>query len=216
MIYIQSELINEPEGLAFKNHKFQIFYKKQAIRKYIDFTNAKCVVAEHDVIKPKKILSCYPKVLNDFYHRSILEKFSFDISLPIFIKPQKHKEFESQIVMEESQLLKYKNKKVYVSNVVEFLSEYRIYICQSIVLGKCLYSGDINYDIDMNIVQICIDKMKEEGYLTYALDVGVLKDNLLTAVIEVNPPYSIGLYDGMLEENYITFLLNGWEEYFNI
>lgn len=53
----------------------------------------------------------------------------------------------------------------------------------------------------MEIVKNCVQLMSENNFHTYALDIGVLIDNQ-TVVVEVNPPYAIGL----------TFSEDGYEQ----
>jgi hypothetical protein len=51
--------------------------------------------------------------------------------------------------------------------------------------------------------------MSQSGNHTYALDAGVLF-NRETAIVEVNPPYSIGAY-GLDPAKYFKFLQSSWQ-----
>lgn len=128
MILIQEDLLDEPEGYAFRNEIYHKFSKKKWLRKQVTISeNIDLVVGDHDVLKIKEDFPNYPSFLP--YGRKIIpvEKF-FSCSLPIFIKPQKQKSFPAQIIHETEMLRNFKNKKVFISYIVEFLVEYRFYV----------------------------------------------------------------------------------------
>lgn len=101
---------------------------------------------------------------------------------------------------------------VWVSEVVEWVSEFRYYVMDSQILGRGRYDQD-DLDLvpepDTETVQRCIVDVAIPH--PYALDMGVLSSGQ-TALVEVNDAWAIGLYAGDMKPYvYVEFLANRWK-----
>lgn len=105
----------------------------------------------------------------------------------------------------EKMVDKYKNLVFYVSDVVDFVSEYRYYIVNNKIVGFARYDDknlDITFVPDIKIVELAVKKMKttKNSPRGYALDFGVLK-NGETELVEFNDGWSLGLYKGNIKNS---------------
>lgn len=117
----------------------------------------------------------------------------------VFIKPYNNaKAFTGKVISRKSRVSYGYNKLVYVSQVVNFQSEYRYFIYKGEILDYKWYDGD-TIEPDINVVNEMIQKMTEMGKLFYLLDVGVLSDGR-TALVESDNAHSFGTY-GCTPEN---------------
>jgi ATP-grasp domain, R2K clade family 3 len=101
---------------------------------------------------------------------------------------------------------------VWVSEVVNWVSEYRYYVQEDLVIGYARYDQSENDDVpepDKGEVGRCI---KDLGIgHAYALDMGVLSSGD-TALVEVNDAWAIGLYGGAMKPlEYVKFLVSRWK-----
>lgn len=96
--------------------------------------------------------------------------------------------------------------------VVEFQSEYRIYVDEKEIMGYARYDPyglDDAPEPDWNIVNDMINTYNCKT--TYALDVGVLVDGR-TTLVEINDAWAIGLYGKALTpKQYLHFLNKRWQ-----
>jgi hypothetical protein len=101
---------------------------------------------------------------------------------------------------------------VLCSEVVHWLSEYRVYVIQECIVAVSHYAGDRDKMIDLGQVQSAIDAYRVAGTApcAYAIDFGVLA-NGETALIEANDGYSLGAYD-IDADAYTDLLLMRWRE----
>ena len=143
--------------------------------------------------------------------------------LPIFVKPTKLKQFNGFVLKwfntvmydkhDRDQLyilsnLSYKET-VYVSPVVNFIAEWRIYVTKGKVVAVCQYdSGEEDLTPDENFVKLVSEKFPTE---TLAIDIGLL-DNNQYCVVELNDAWSIGKYKGISDKDYFEFLTTRWNE----
>lgn len=140
------------------------------------------------------------------------------LSKSMFIKPQRLKAFNGFII--EPKLtcpvdyLLYDGL-VWISEVVNFLSEYRYYIQNSKVLGYARY--DDNEEEGSHLIPD-ISMVEEYAGLVnlnhpYVLDFGVL-DNGKTALVEYNDFWAIGYYhgpDSITSKQYLELLFERWK-----
>jgi hypothetical protein len=100
---------------------------------------------------------------------------------------------------------------VWVSEPVTWLSEYRYYVFESEILGMARYDQLETEDApepELSVVQQCIADLAIAH--PYALDMGVLSTGV-TALVEANDAWAIGLYDGALKApEYVRFLVTRW------
>jgi len=162
-------------------------------------------------------IACYPKELEIFMGRSVGISTIGKIihrgisSDPKFIKPVLPKKFTAFLTSDEdaySNLYNVEyNEKVYVSDIVEFISEWRVYVKNDEIVRICNYSGKTMVFPNANVIRTMIKCWK--GPCCYALDVGIVGDQ--TKLVEVNDFYSIGNY-GLFPTEYVEMLILRWNE----
>jgi len=161
----------------------------------------------------------YPESLEKFLHRKI-EKSTIDFARqeannenikPFFLKPVKEKEFKGFVFSSFLDLLQVahlkKGTEIYISECLEFKSEYRVYFLKNEIVGCKHYHGDSLIFPDRKIIEEIFKSYKEKP-VSGSIDVGVTKDGK-TVLVEVNDSYSLGnygigsiLYARMIEERW--------------
>lgn len=133
----------------------------------------------------------------------------------LFIKPIRAKEFPAQVIDEKFPLMTYCGQTLedyqecWVSNVVNFISEYRIFFRNGQIVGCKHYWGDYRISLDWSVVDECVTKIQNH-YAGWCIDFGVV-DTGKTLVIESNDGYSIGNY-GLDGKDYAELLRDRWLE----
>lgn len=131
----------------------------------------------------------------------------------VFVKPINRKAFSGRVVNSSKDLigcgLGDKDQDVYVSEVLDFVSEYRVFVRYGSIIDMRHYNGDWSILPDVNVIPDCI-KDYVNGPKTYAIDFGVTKNNV-TNLIEVNVSGSIGSY-GLEPIMYAKFMSARWSE----
>lgn len=144
----------------------------------------------------------YPESLKGFLGRKII-KTTFENSgndYPYFIKPADDvKLFTGDIIKSD------KDKKmfidfgfcdidtpVYKSEVVDFVSEYRVFVSLGEIRGIKHYRGNFEKFIDIDVVHRMVDLYKDCPS-AFTLDVGLTSDGW-TLLVEVNDMWAIGSY----------------------
>jgi hypothetical protein len=162
-------------------------------------------------------IACYPKELEIFMGRSVdistigkvIHRSIY--SVPKFIKPVLPKKFTAFLTSDENAYSNLYNveydEKVYISDIVEFISEWRVYVKYNEIMNICNYSGNPIVFPNVSIIRDMISCWK--GPCCYALDVGIVGDQ--TSLVEVNDFYSIGNY-GLFPTEYVKMLTLRWSE----
>lgn len=133
-----------------------------------------------------------------------------DINIfPIFVKPNNDiKNFTGFVATSESDLAFIDDEvELQLQEVVDFESEYRVYISNCRIIGVKHYLGDPFLTLDENFVREAFRdsiKFKENSYV---LDFGIFNNE--TYLIETNDAWAIGNY-GLAPETYFHFLLERW------
>jgi len=186
---------------------------------YIEDTNK---YLERLGIEPKKALNI-PVELEKYTGREIrymtMGEFKKDTQMPVFVKPaRRSKEFVAGVITKQQ------NKEfffrehpddtpVLVSEVVDFISEYRGYVIDGELKGIKHYLGDFRVFPDMNIVDNAI-----KDYTTqpagYSIDFGITSDGR-TLLVECNDGWSLGNY-GLNDTTYSTLLAKRWLQLMSI
>jgi ATP-grasp domain, R2K clade family 3 len=100
---------------------------------------------------------------------------------------------------------------VWVSEPVQWLSEYRYYVSSGSIVGHARYDQqDTEFAPEPSMMEVkqCINDLAIAH--PYALDMGVLASGE-TALVEVNDAWAIGLYGGALNpRDYVLFLTQRW------
>jgi len=117
---------------------------------------------------------------------------------------------------------------VLCSELVEFVSEYRVYVVNGTIRCICHYKGskEDRHALDMNIVEEAVRLLtsSHEGkQLTgCGIDFGIMKvvkDNgdeiFVTSLVEVNDGYSLGAYKSLQGNDYTDLLIARWQSLIN-
>ena len=102
------------------------------------------------------------------------------------------------------------------SEMVEMISEYRVYVVDGNIRSICHYKGPTEISLDIVVVEDAVRKLfeSEEGKeLTgCGIDFAVMKidGKYLTGLVEVNDGYSLGAYDGISAKDYTDMLIARW------
>ena len=176
----------------------------------------------------------YPKFLEHYLHRKVIANMAgiamMSAEEPIFVKPTLVKQFNGFVFVPGQAIENYDEHDreqlnylvndgvsdvIYVSEVVQFVSEYRYYIDGDTILGSARYDPygeDDAPEPDINVVREMV-KLASLVFTNpqYALDVGVLSTGE-TALVECNDGWALGLYKGALTpKQYLDFLGKRWQ-----
>jgi len=177
-------------------------------------------------------INSYPNISWIPYYR-IISKLPVSVVLDLvtdkkFIKPTKVKRFNGFVydrkipVMELDDYTKEQvkvlltlpdNEEIWLSDVVDFLSEFRYYIDNGEIVGFARYDdseeeGD-HLIPDLTVVKNFASKLSKSH--PYVLDFGVLSSGE-TALVEYNAFYAIGLYpDAITAKKYLELLVKYWD-----
>ncbi|MBH8564857.1 ATP-grasp domain-containing protein [Nostoc sp. CENA67] len=167
----------------------------------------------------------YPASLKNFMHRrtwtSTLEQLEIELSkgrsAPTFAKPAtRRKRFTGYVFESEYDLCQVygvsRQEPLLCSEVVSWVSEYRIYVVHSQIRSIDHYDGNPNIILDIEKVLCAIQALDNAGesIAGYAIDFGVL-DSGETALVEMNDGFAIGAYK-IDRKNYTDMILARWEE----
>jgi ATP-grasp domain, R2K clade family 3 len=169
----------------------------------------------------------YPPAVVGYLGRRVQERRAGSVIGRCFVKPQRTKAFTGFVfdTMEDPKDLSPHDKEqhdafiamdademVWVSEPVNWVSEWRYYVMNGLVIGKARYDSDGEENApqpEESVVMACINEMGLAH--PYAIDFGVL-DGGKTALVEVNDAWAIGLYkDAMSAKEYFSFLKSRWD-----
>ena len=160
----------------------------------------------------------YPIELNEFYGRKIYAGILGEIvNIPDnwgkFIKPKAgSKVFTGRVVNGTNNLIGIGlpfDYPIWISEVVEFIAEWRCFVLDGQVLDVRPYTGDYHVHFDPSVIDEAISCWKDAP-VAYGLDIGVTRDGR-TLVVEVNDGYALGNY-GLSPLNSINFHKARWKE----
>ena len=169
---------------------------------------------------PKAI--SYPEELKKYLGRDIIKTTFGQLGedYPYFIKPSEDiKLFTGDVITKDyhKQLLKdfyncTDSTPVFKSPIIDFVSEYRVFVSNGKIYGIKHYKGDFTKFIDPNVVKRMVDAYKDCPS-AYTLDVGltVLGETLL---VEVNDMWAIGSY-GLDGKTYALLCVRRMKEILN-
>lgn len=173
-----------------------------------------------DIKEPE--MNYYPGALHQFMHRSVRSGVFSDViaqvsnGKSVFAKSIECKKLTGRVFCpltlpsddSISPLLP-----VMISNPVEFVSEYRVYVKNHTILGCSHYAGDPDKLISSSVVYDSIFTLATDDSIpcAYAIDFGLLS-NGKTALVEMNDAWAIGAYDGISDSDYYDFLKIRWHE----
>lgn len=179
---------------------------------------------------PEPASLSYPESLLPYLRRSVTRQRLGDLKpeAPVFVKPVEVKRFTGFVLRPGHAVEHYDEHdqeqlsaayalgddfEVYLSEVVEFLSEWRFYVQDRDIIGGARYDAhgaDEAPEPDRAVVESAVRQFS--GPAAYAIDFGVLA-NGKTALVEVNDAWAIGLYGRCLEPRvYLDMLATRWAE----
>lgn len=130
-----------------------------------------------------------------------------------FIKPINNKSFSGRVVRSTRDLIgcscEGKDQEVYISELLDFISEYRVFVRYGQILDMKHYHGRWDVFPDAENIKKCIGDYFDAPN-AYAIDFGVTSDGK-TYLIEVNASGSIGSY-GLESIPYAKFISARWAE----
>lgn len=165
-------------------------------------------------------ISCYPNELQKFLNRKIekttLRQFVSCHLENKFVKSVSPKRFGTFKTTRQNKdyLLTLmgldENEEIYISDLVEFDSEWRVYVKENRIQNICFYRGDPTVFPDPKVIRRMISSWC--GPCCYALDVGIIENK--TCLVEINDFYSVGNY-GLDPVTYADMLLLRWRDLVN-
>ena len=101
---------------------------------------------------------------------------------------------------------------IFCSEIVDWLSEYRVYVIHGEIVGIKHYDGDPSIIIDEQIAAEAVQLLEQSGEATaaYAIDLGVISSGE-TALVEWNDGFSLGSYN-LDKAIYTNLLIARWCE----
>lgn len=161
----------------------------------------------------------YPPSLSAFYGRKIYTAMIDEIannpeSWDVFVKPKGQlKKFTGRHVKSTFDLIGCGDREnkvpVWVSEPVNFVSEWRVFVRYNEILGVRPYKGDWRGQYDYKVIEAAV-KAYENAPAGYAIDFG-LTDKGELLVVEVNEGYAIGNY-GLFYTDYAKLIAARWAE----
>lgn len=189
------------------NEPYEVVFKKDIERNKIKVT--KDDVADgtiqfiYDILKKSNkqipVIDSYPQELNKFLYRTVVKTKLFQVSDSFtgFIKPAEDLKKWTGFVINNISEFYYirqhnRNTIVYISSIVNFVTEWRFYVINKQIAARGNYDGDKNIFCDENVVQEAITLL-ENTPSAFCIDFGVL-DTGKTALVEYNDAFSVGWY----------------------
>ncbi|WP_308213005.1 ATP-grasp domain-containing protein [Nocardia amikacinitolerans] len=104
-----------------------------------------------------------------------------------------------------------RRQRVWCSEVVTWVAEFRVYVIDHRVVAVDRYDGD-GSALDMDVVESAVAAYHRSGTApsAYGIDFGVLA-NGETALVEANDGYALGAYD-IAADRYTELVLRRWSE----
>jgi hypothetical protein len=147
--------------------------------------------------------------------REVRTWFTQDSPRPQFVKPREiHKAFTGYVLSAFRDLIPTAHHPdelaVWISETVEFVSEWRYFVRRHEVIGVGHYQGDPFVHADAATVRAAVADFRDEAPAAYAIDFGVTRDGR-TLLVEVNDAYSLG-HIGLRPAPYASMLEDRWVE----
>lgn len=175
------------------------------IRRYMELS---------DIKEPENI--SYPDGFKEYYKRNIAKILSKDTPWDVFVKPVRTKDFNGFVNTKpkynlDRDILYGRSQEVWISDIVEFLAEWRVYISNYRVIGIARYD-DRDEEYEDNLALLFANELAEMKVIKYgSIDVGLTKNGY--SIVECNDAWSLGLYKGSISQrDYISMLWGRWQE----
>ncbi len=167
----------------------------------------------------------YPEALRPYLRRRVWTSTLGEVEraldsgelAPLFVKPAyRRKSFPGTVCYSDRDFAAFghvsRRQPVHCSELVTWLSEYRVYVSRGRILAVDHYAGDRARRLDRAVVESAVTAHRRAGTApsAYALDFGVLADGS-TALIEANDGFALGAYD-IAPDLYTELLMERWRE----
>lgn len=176
-----------------------------------------------EIPKVPNILDLNIKFRRKVFKSTLKDVRDNKIEYPFFVKPfDTYKLFTGFVCQREFNINRISHVsddvEVFVSSVVEFISEYRCFVLNNELVGCKNYTGDFTLSPafeDFNYIKRIISQYKNSPS-AYTLDIGILEDggDYGIDVIEINDGYGFGAY-GLNPIIYCKMIASRWLEIFN-
>lgn len=150
---------------------------------------------------PQPDLICYPEPLRPYLRRKLWRAPAFPepTEYPVWAKSVSPKRVSGGVYYDDHDygmtMIGIEGDDVWLSDVVDFVSEWRAYVCDGQIVGVGHYKGDASMSPDMSAVQGWIDEWPDRP-AGFGIDVGVLHSTHETVLIEVNDGWALGYWGG--------------------
>lgn len=231
---LSSENVSLYREFIARGYPITLFTPKRMQRRQLPLTRSSLVAGDIPIVlsalKQLKIplppVNDYPASLHKFLHRRIWKsslgdlvwKLQQEIEVKsIFAKPaSRRKQFTGRVFDLFHDLWSVSGishkEELFCSEAVCWISEYRVYVINSKIVGIHPYNGDPSVKLEESVVLDairCLDAAGE-SVAGYSLDLGVLETGE-TALVEMNDGFSLGNY-GLADEDYTNLILARWKE----
>lgn len=175
----------------------------------------------------------YPECLKELLHRKVWRSTLGEVeeylrSAPegtkVFVKPAEDTKAFSGLVASVDEWLDYllemfpPTLQLWCSELVEMVSEYRVYCVNGQVRAVCHYKGPTEHVLDLDVVNSAVRTLFEsdegKALAGCGLDFVLLRkaegEPLVTALVEVNDGYSLGAYEGLSSKDYTDMCIARW------
>lgn len=181
-----------------------------------------------DVLKALQVMGLdppllldYPEVLKPFLRREVYQTTfgafrDVKHAGPLFIKPAKDHKLFTGLVWEGTREQRFllgpvqNDVPIWVSEPLNFVSEYRTFILNGEVLDCRRYKGDWSKAPDRLIVSAAVAFMNSVAPVAYCLDFGIT-DKGETTLVEANDGFAMGPY-GLAPPQYACMIASRWRE----
>ncbi|MGN6150847.1 MAG: ATP-grasp domain-containing protein [Lysobacteraceae bacterium] len=219
------------ESLARQGLPFECFTPKKILKRVLplspDTFVAGTIPVVLGVLKQLGIdappANDYPEALHPWLHRRVWRATLRDVEAgvwegapAVFAKSaDRLKSFTGRVFRGSDDLYFLGNvsrrQAVWCSEVVQWHSEYRVYVIRDRAVSIDHYAGDASVSLAPDIVQAAMARYRDAGApAAYAVDFGVLADGR-TALVEANEGYGLGAY-AIGADAYTDLLMTRWSE----
>ncbi|WP_343604341.1 ATP-grasp domain-containing protein [Fluviicola sp.] len=229
---MEPEHLDVKETLEARGIECEFFTTKRLMRNQLLIDDTTIVVGDNptmmNVFKRLGINwtnDSYPESLRKYLNRNVWESSIRKLFMKshenevgnVFVKPKSSpKLFTGFVINSNLDLYRLdgiaKDTDLYCSSVVKWLSEYRVFVNKSKIVGIKNYHGDESLKLNMKVVENAIGDFEKSEQRTnaYGIDFGILDDGS-TALIEWNDGFALGSY-GLDKEVYTDLILTRWNE----
>lgn len=173
----------------------------------------------HLNLQPFPELDTYPAVLQPFLRRKVsrvpdVVRAAMRGPLPMFLKPSRdNKAFTGMVVETRDDIMAFLHcdgVEGWASEVVDWVSEWRVLVCHHEPIAVRHYKGDSMQSLPVGFIREAVRAGRDVLPEGYCLDVGLLGDNL-PALVEFNAGYSFGAYEAN-STDFCRTLWAWWQE----